>query len=143
MPESRPELICVDPSRAHEFWPHVAPLLDEALGRYGSNDERKEIESGVKSGVMLLWLAWSSQRKIEAALVTDLLKEDDYVVCRYRALGGRDVPRWLALKDKIEDYARAEDCKVIRYIGRRGWVMMLGEDYRVTHVRAEKRLKGD
>lgn len=139
----RPELVCVDPARVHEIWPYVTPLLDEAFERYGSNDERLEIEKGVKSGMMLLWLAWSSLRKIEAALITDLIKEDDYVVCRLRALAGRKVSRWIALLSKIEDYARDEDCKFVRYVGRRGWVMMLGEDYRVTHVRAEKRLKED
>ena len=139
--EEGPELVCVDPARVHEFWPHVGPLLDEAFNRFGSNDERKEVENGVRQGVMLLWLAWSSLRKIECALVTDLIKEDDYLVCRLRALAGCKVSRWIALLEKIEDYARAENCKFIRYVGRRGWVMMLGEDYRVTHVRAEKRLK--
>lgn len=136
-----PSLVCVDPARVHEVWPHVVTLLDEAFERFGSNDERMEIENGVKQGAMLLWIVWSSLRKIECALVTDLIKEDDYIVCRMRALAGRKISRWLALLEKIEDFARAEDCKFIRYTGRRGWVMMLGEDYRVTHVRAEKKLK--
>lgn len=141
--EAGPELVCVDPARANEVWPHVAPLLDEAFNRFGSNDERIELEASVKSGKALLWIVWSSLRKIECALVTDLIKEDDYTVCRMRALAGRKVSRWLALLEKIEDFARTEDCRFIRYTGRRGWVMMLGDDYRVTHVRAEKRLKED
>ncbi len=138
----RPELVCVDPAQIEKLWPHVSALIDKATERYGSKDERSELEASVKSGKALLWLAWSASRQIEMALVTDLVKEDDYLVCRLRSVAGMRVLRWIALIDKIEQYARNENCKSIRYIGRRGWSLMMSDDYRITHVIAEKNLRG-
>lgn len=136
---TEPELVCVDPQRVEEMWPHVSHLIDAACERFGTQDERKELEASVKSGKALLWIAWSD--KIEAALVTDLVKEDDYLVCRLRALSGDTITRWIALLKKIEQYADDEGCRLIRYVGRRGWAFVLN-DYRITHIHAEKRLRG-
>lgn len=136
----RPSLICVDPALIGEVWPHVEPLLSEAYTRFGSQDERRTIEADVLEGRSLLWVAWSDNRKIEAALVTDLVKEDGELICRLRALAGRSLRRWIKLLGLIEEYANKEGCATVRYFGRQGWRAMLGSDYRVTHVQAEKRL---
>jgi hypothetical protein len=133
-----PALVCVDPARVAEVWPLVSALMDRAQERFGSNDERMAIEKDVREGLALLWMAWSDDRKIEAALVTDIIKEDDYKVCRLRALAGYNIQRWFKLLGRIEGFARDEKCRVIRYFGRKGWTIMLGADYRVTHVMAEK-----
>lgn len=138
--DEKPELVCVDPARIEELWPHIAPLIDDAYARFGSRDERRKVEEDIRAGLALVWLAWSPKRQIEAALVTDLIREDDVLICRLRALAGEQVTRWLSLVAQIEAYAKAEKCSRTRYIGRPGWKAML-KDYRVTHVQAEKLLK--
>lgn len=142
MTEELPQLVCIAPERIEEFWPYVAPLIDKAYERFGTKDERRRVEEDIKSGMALVWIAWSATRDIEAALVTDLLLEDGDLVCRLRALSGRMVTRWLRLLKEIEAYAKTEKCKCVRYYGRPGWVAMMRPDYRVTHVQAEKPLRG-
>lgn len=137
--DDKPTLVCVDPERIEEIWPHVVPLIDRAYERFGTQEERRKVESDIRGGLALMWLAWSAKRQIEAALVTDLIREDGTLICRLRAIAGEQVTRWLALVAQIEAYAKAEKCARTRYIGRPGWKAML-PDYRVTHVQAEKLL---
>lgn len=138
--EDSPELLCVDPARVSEIWPHVSPLVDLAYAKVGSRDQREAAEKDVYSGIALLWVVHSPQRLIEAFAITDLIKEDDCLVCRIRAVAGRVMRRWLRLIEEIEAYAKRESCTEIRYVGRPGWGRALGPDYKVTHVIAAKRL---
>ena len=136
-----PTLVCIPPKQIDELWPHIEPLIDDAYARFGSQDERRKVEDDIRNGLALVWIAWSDDHHIEAALVTDLLQEDGAVVCRLRALSGRKLTRWLGLLAEVEKHARAEKCKCVRYFGRLGWKAMLGPEYKVTHVQAEKQLK--
>jgi len=131
-----PLLVCVDPERVRDCWPHVAPLLRAAVTRTGL-DRFDEIERDVLSGRGLLWLAWSD--RVEAAATTILTETDAGRVCVLTACGGRDMKRWLPLLEIIEAYAKAEGCDRLRVFGRKGWQRML-ENYCVTNIILERSL---
>lgn len=127
-----PRLICVDPERVHEFWPHAGPLIRAAIERtkLSSFDD---IEHEVLSGRQLLWLAWSDH--IEAAATTHLSRG----VCTLTACSGHERERWLPLFAEIENYARNEGAKTMRIYGRKGWERVL-DGYRAEYVILEKGL---
>jgi hypothetical protein len=130
------QLLCIDPARNHEFWPHVAPLLKAALAR--TNLSRfEDIEVDVLSGAGLLWIAWSGQ--IEAAATTALIQTNTGTICVLTACGGRGMARWLALLEHIEAYARNEGCSALRIFGRKGWQRML-KQYQATNIVLERKL---
>ena len=131
------ELICVDPRRIREIWPHAAELIHKAVRRTNLNHAR-DIEVDVLGGRGLLWLAWNGEA-IEAAATTSLIQTDTDKVCILTACGGADMRRWLPLLTQIEDYARNEGCACVRIYGRRGWQRVL-DGYDVTHVILEKEL---
>lgn len=134
---SSAELVCVDPERVHEIWPHVAPLLRAACIRTGLN-AFADIESDILSGRSLLWIAWNGQA-IEAAAATILINSEIGRVCIITACGGSDMPRWLPLITEIENYARAEACTRVRIYGRNGWLRAL-DGYEQTHIIMDKEL---
>lgn len=134
--QSAPQLICVDPDRVAEFWPHVMPLLKAAVTRTDLS-RFDEIECDVLAGRSLLWLAWSGQ--IEAAATTILTNTDANKVCVLTACGGNHMRRWLALLETIEAYARVEGCGRMRIFGRNGWQRVL-ETYHTTNIVLEKDL---
>jgi hypothetical protein len=70
----------------------------------------------------------------------DALHERWRKVCVIVACGGSDMPRWLHLIEKIEDFARAEGCAATRIIGRKGWARVLAQ-YRTTRIVLEKELR--
>jgi hypothetical protein len=126
-------LVCVDPTRIDEIWPHAKHLIKAAIEATELSDFR-DIERAVLDGDQLLWLAWNGQA-IEAAATTQLLKG----VCVLTACSGHHRERWLPLFARIEQYAKNEGCKVMRIYGRRGWERVL-DGYKVEHVILEKAL---
>ena len=54
---STAELVCVDPERVHEIWPHVRHLLKAACRRTELN-AFADIEADILSGGSLLWLGY-------------------------------------------------------------------------------------
>jgi hypothetical protein len=134
------DLVCVDPSKIAEMWPHVAPLLRKAFDRTGfclfSDLERDALD-----GKALVWIAWNGE-SIEAAAATALHPTDAGLVCAILACGGdneANLHDWLPLLGIIERYAQAEGCKRMRLVGRKGWLKAL-DGYREKHVVLEKEL---
>jgi hypothetical protein len=134
---SSAELVCVDPRRVHEFWPHARPLLHAACRRTGLNAVA-DIEADILCGRGLLWIAWDG-RTIEAAAATVLIGTEIGKVCIITACGGHDMQRWLPLIDRIELYARAEGCRRIRIFGRKGWLRAL-QGFEQNHIIMDKEL---
>ena len=130
------DLICVDPSRIDEMWPHVRDLIRAAVERTGLSSF-SDLEADVLAGMQLVWLAWDSS-EIMAVATTQLVKPRDKV-CVLTACAGHDRGQWLPLFAMIEQYARNEGCTRMRIYGRKGWERVL-TGYRVEHVVLEKGL---
>jgi hypothetical protein len=136
VPTALPDLICVDPARVDEIWPHVRDRLRAAINRTElSNFE--DLEADVFAGMQLVWIAWNGA-EIMAVATTQLVKPHDKV-CVLTACSGYDRDRWLPLFARIEQYARDEGCTKMRIYGRKGWQRVL-DGYRVEHIILEKAL---
>jgi hypothetical protein len=136
---ARYSLICVDPARIREFWPHTRALIEAAMEK-GDISPLACVEHAVFSGAALLWVAWDADaRAIAAACVTELQVVGARKLCLIVACGGKNMHRWLPLLARIEDYARAESCSAMRIMGRAGWTRVL-KDYRRKRVILEKQL---
>jgi hypothetical protein len=134
---SRAELVCVDPARVHEIWPHVSPLLKAACYRTKLN-AFADIEADILAGRSLAWIAWDG-RTVESAAATVLINSEIGKVCVITACGGSDMKRWLPLIDQIETYARDEGCTRVRIYGRKGWLHVL-DGYEEKHIIMDKEL---
>ena len=131
------ELICVNPRRVHEIWPHVSPLLRAACNRTKLN-AFTDIEADILAGRSLLWMAWNGCA-VEAAAATILINSEAGKVCIITVCGGRDMKRWLPLIEQIESYARREGCARVRIYGRKGWLRVL-DGYEQEHIIMDKEL---
>lgn len=131
-----PSLVCIDPARIDEMWPHVRDKIRAAVERTGLCSFA-DIEADVLTGMQLVWIAWTGS-EIMAAATTQLVKPFDKV-CVLTACSGYDRAQWLPLFRQIEEYAKAEGCMTMRIFGRKGWERVL-DGYRVEHVVLEKAL---
>lgn len=129
---STASLICVDPKRIHEFWPHARELILSALRRTDLGDPL-DLEYDVLNGDQLLWIAFDGTLK--AAATTHLANN----VCVITACGGSDMNEWLPMLDGIEQYAKFEGCRCVRIFGRKGWARVL-KNYDQKHVIMERAL---
>lgn len=128
--------MCCPPDMAGELWPHVRPMVGAAFDRTDLG-LLSDLDADVLSGRAHLWIV--AGRGIEAALVTRLERTQHSYACFIVALGGKRRTRWLSLLGELEQFARAEGCDCVRWIGRDGWKRIL-PDYREAGVVMEKRL---
>src|SRR5689334_6763445 len=68
------ELVCIEPARIHDVWPHVRPLLEQACRRTALN-AFAAFEADILAGRSLAWIAWNGNA-IEAAAATTLINSD-------------------------------------------------------------------
>lgn len=119
-----PTLLCVPPAEVAKLLPFAEPLLKSAITHTGIGDYG-EIRDGILAGNHLLWLAIDPDSAILAAASTQLQSAPIGRVCVITACGGRSIREWLHLVCRIETYAAAEGCEVVRYFGRPGWLREL------------------
>src|SRR6185312_3525843 len=81
------ELVCVDPGRVAEIWPHVRPLLARAYLR-PADDTLAAIEADVRAGESRLWIVWCGE--ILAAATTKIMRTPMRKVLRVECCAGRD-----------------------------------------------------
>jgi hypothetical protein len=132
-----PDLICVDPARIDEMWPHVRDKIRAAVEATDLCDFDLT-ERDVLAGDLLLWVAWDGI-SVLAAATTRLAGSNSRKRCMITACAGYDLERWVSLRSEIEKYAKNEGCFSVRTMGRKGWERVL-TDYRVEYVVLEKRL---
>ena len=107
----------------------------------GGISEFAVVERGVRAGTMLLWIAADTRTILAAAVHRDSAALDGERLQHHRGLryGKAQRARWLPLRSALETFARAEGCRAIRILGRRGWARAL-PDYKLTRILLEKEL---
>ena len=123
------------------LWPHVRGYLADALardraGRYLPADVLHEI----LHGRVKLWIEWNNETgQVDAAVITEIINYPQLRELRIWLVGGRNMTTWakpaLAM---VEDFARAEGCRLVSGGLRKGWARIGG--YRISGVTLEKRL---
>jgi hypothetical protein len=130
-------LVCVDPERVDEIWPHVKDMLAKAFDGRTSDSTLASTEEALRTGRALLWVVWAEGKKIEAAATTELWSMPRRKVCVITACGGSDLEGWKHYMADFEQYARDEFCDVLRIYGRKGWKAVF-QDFREPWVTLDK-----
>lgn len=119
-------LVCVDPIRADEIWPHVSKLMERAFWSGIGDDTVQTVKDDVDAGRSLLWIIWDNVAKlILAAVTTKIVSVPTKKLCVVTSCSGSDMKRWIGLISEIEAYAKKERCDAVRIMGRIGWKSVL------------------
>jgi hypothetical protein len=74
---------------------------------------------------MQLFISWNNN-KVESAVVTEIAAYPQAKILRYFLAGGTNLNNWLErIQNKIEEFAKRENCTHIEVAGRKGWVRKL------------------
>ncbi len=118
------------------IWPQVKAQLEKALdGSYSSYD----ILNYIKENRMQLWISWNDG--IEASFVTEVCDYPQMRVMRWVLAGGSNMESWLKpLTEKVEAWAKRNNCQRLEIVGRKGWTKVL-RDYEPQAVYFVKEIK--
>jgi hypothetical protein len=137
LPGPLPELCCVDPAHVPIVWPHVSGAIHRAMMR-GGMGRFVDVQEDLRVANANLWLAIEGNAVLAVA-VTKVTAGESERVCTIVACAGRRWPRFGALIEGLENYARAEDCGAVEICGRPGWLRRL-KDYRLVKAVIRKSL---
>ena len=119
------------------IWSQVSPLLEKAL------DETytiKDILYGLSNERMQLFISWNDN-KIESAVVTEIAQYPRAKILRYFLAGGTNLDNWLErIQEKIEKFAKQNECTHLEVAGRKGWVRKL-KGYQMKAIILSKEIK--
>lgn len=132
------QLVCVPPKNVKELLPVTSGRIKRGCER-GDDVPYRDVERDLLRGHALLWLAVLGS-EIKGVCVTQLLETENGKVCSLVSIGGERWQEWKHLLSGIENYARAEGCRAVRFYGRKGWARLMNEEYKVTRVIMEKQL---
>jgi hypothetical protein len=130
-------LILVEPHQLPQAWVMVGDMIKAAMEKLDVGDAGV-VERELFAGEALLWLAWDGEAR--AAAVTQIGKANGSKICTIVGCGGHGIKEWLPLIHGIEFYAKREDCRAMRIIGRPGWKRAL-PDYKPIGVVLERTLQ--
>lgn len=111
----------VKPEHVAAVWPEVAPLFERALKRADSWDTMASLRADVDKGNTTLWLICDSTSLV-AAFITGVVSTGRGRLLNAVILGGSRMSEWFVqFEIKLRDIAKAEDCKAVVAVGRKGW----------------------
>jgi len=95
----------------------------------------QDVLNSLINGKMQLWISWSrKKKKVEAAIVTEIVDYPQKRACRYFLAGGDNMKSWFKkMKNEIEQWAKLNKCHRIELVGRKGWSRWL-KDYTPKHI---------
>lgn len=112
-------------SDAMKVWPDVSGWLEAALEKTNSLLNSEDLRRAVRSGTMRLWLV-QEKAVLLAAFVTEIVRGGRGGAVAIMALGGENMTRWIeSFSRAMEDYAKANECRMVIEMGRAGWQRVL------------------
>jgi len=113
-----------------KMWPLVLPFLlpaFETTNKLDTEDAKVLCEDGMAQ----LWIIWAPERYavdggigvLMGASITSIdCYSNGYRILSFLVMGGTDTEYWASSAiEKVEEFARAEECRAVEFKGRKGW----------------------
>jgi hypothetical protein len=115
-------IIKVPPEDIYTIWADVENLIEKALD---DCYKPQDILSGLMENKFQLFISWNDF-KVESAIITEVAQYPRKKILRYFLAGGKNLDNWLEpIQQKIEQFAKNNQCNAIEVAGRKGWLRKL------------------
>ena len=110
-------IVKVPPKDLHIIWNEIEPLIKKALDDCYTTDD---ILKGLVFEKFQLFISW--EKKVESAVITEVVQYPQKKICRYFLAGGSNMDNWLEpIQQTIEQFAKYNNCDAVEVAGRKGW----------------------
>ena len=129
----------LSPEDVPYIWEEVAPLLAKVTPHTEGELEPDDFIEPLTHGDMQLWVV-VEEKKVIAALVTQIIPYPQKKVLRLISLAGDDFNQIKDFLDMVEAFAVKCECGSLEMWGRKGWKKLLS-DWKDSYVVYTKDLK--
>ena len=141
-------LVRIPIQELEKVWALVEKDIKSALAYSGQLNNSDFVFDTAKQGKFQIWVLWDKNQKLTSdkyfgVCITEIIQRKLGKVCHIYIMTGRQRTKWQKLVvDKIEEFAKEEECKLMELITRPGWQKILENfGYNRTHVVLEKKIK--
>jgi len=141
------DIIYIPPKDIDRTWVLAKPYIDDALIYSNSHHHSDHFKDLIKKGKLQLWFLWDEnkstvQEKMNGVVVSEIIQRSLKKVFHLPIVTGKNRQQWQHLIEKLEDFAKKQECDLMELIARPGWQKILDKyNYKKTHVILEKELK--
>ena len=141
------DIVYIPAKDVNRVWVIVKPYIDDALAYSNSHHNSKHFNKLLNEGKLQLWILWDSKKKttnekINGVVISEIIQRSIKKVFHLPIVTGKNRQQWQHLIEKLEDFAKKQECDLMELIARPGWQKILDKyNYKKTHVILEKELK--
>jgi|TARA_E500000318_G_scaffold102254_1_gene106417 hypothetical protein len=140
------EVLCIKPKEIDNFWPLVEFLIAEALKFSGQYAEAKHIKELCKKNIMHLWIMFGKDEdgedKVFGCCTTRFFENPNFKELQGLICTGKKMRLWFdKLVEKIETFAKLNNCKRVTALMRPGYKKIMGKyNWKIKHYEFQKEL---
>ena len=114
-------IAAIHPAHIDLAWPDIGPMLARAVRH---TPDKPDVLARLRGRTAQLWVVIEAARPI-AAIVTEITPVGPDRWCRLWLVAGERVATWVhAFLERVEAWARSEDCIGLWASGREGWARL-------------------
>lgn len=141
------DIVYIPPKDIDKVWVIAKPFVDDALNYSNRHHHSDHFKNLLKKGKLQLWILWDSKKstteeKINGVVVSEIIQRSIKKVFHLPIVTGKNRQQWQHLIEKLEDFAKKQECDLMELVARPGWQKILDKyNYKKTHVVLEKNLE--
>lgn len=141
------DIVYIPKEEIDKVWVLAKPYVDDALIYSNNHHHSDHFKNLMIQGKLQLWFLWDDkkntiQEKMNGVVVSEIINRSIKKVFHLPIVTGKNRQRWQHLIEKLENFAKDQECDCMELIARPGWQKILDKhNYFKTHVVLEKNLK--
>lgn len=111
------------PDLVVKYWSDLEPQITRALPHGGHELTIAGILKGILNETIQCFVILNEDNSIETVFTTQIVEFENYKAMQFLTCGGKihDVEAWGENNIHFENFAKANGCKSLRLVGRKGW----------------------
>lgn len=138
------KLVPIPKENLPDVWNRIAPYAAQIEQRFPEEWPSQVIAMAAASGELVLWIIWDEQKQHPYGCVATriITKASQKRVLDIAWTAGEQRELWLSLLPELEEWAEAQGCQGIEFLGRWGWGPDLPDYSRQKMAVYKKELSG-
>ncbi len=120
-------------------WRFVEAGVIEVCAQMDGTWTNRDVLKAVLDKTLQLWVLHQGGDYV-GFVITQIIAYPQTKACLIFMVNGKDRKKWLHFEDYLGEWAKAQGCTILESYARKGWLKVMGEQWKVTSTLVRKEL---
>lgn len=120
-------------------WRYVQTGVVELCEQSDGTFEARDVFKALLDKDMQLWILHQGEEYV-GFIITQIIDYPQARACSIFMVHGKDRKKWLHFEAELDEWAKAQGCKIMESYARKGWLKVMGEEWKVSSTLVRKEL---